>query len=147
MRSDFVILNPPFHSVRAHTLLAYTPSPPLWHAYFANYYQSKNHKQRYKIKKILFKAIGECQIKIPKRARGSSLHFLTVQRRWKWIILAMWIAHFVLFLLCNEPSKKIYDVPALTAESPSSPLMSQYAFIWTNPLPPWSVHTLWMTPY
>ena len=91
------------------------PLPPLWHVYFANYYQSKNHKQRYKIKKILFKAIGECQIKIPKRARGSSLHFLTVQRRWKWIILAMWIAHFVLFLLCNEPSKKIYDVPALTA--------------------------------
>ena len=30
--------------------------------YFVNYYESKNHKQRYKIKKLLYKAIGKCPI-------------------------------------------------------------------------------------
>ena len=30
--------------------------------YFLNYYQSKNHKQNYKIKKLLYKAIAKCCI-------------------------------------------------------------------------------------
>ena len=58
---------PPLPPVRAHTLLAYTPYPPstsvrlvffkedITEINFANYYQSKNHKHRYKIKKLLDK--------------------------------------------------------------------------------------------
>ena len=36
-----------------------------------NYYQSKNHKQRYKIKKSLHKAVAKCRIKTPRWALGS----------------------------------------------------------------------------
>ena len=43
--------------------------------YFANYYQSKNQKQCYKRNKLLYKAIGKCQIAAPRRALGSSLRF------------------------------------------------------------------------
>ena len=77
--------------VRAHTLLAYTPSTSvlivffkedMTEMYFTNYYQSENHRQRYKIKKLLYKAIGKCLIKTPKKLLGSSLRFLTIQRRW-----------------------------------------------------------------
>ena len=35
-----------------------------------NYYQSQNGKQRYKINKLLYKAIGKYQIKIPRGALG-----------------------------------------------------------------------------
>ena len=73
--------------------------------YFANYYQLKNLK-RFKIQKLLYKAIGKCCIKTPRWALESSVHyFLTVRGRWEWIILAIWIAHF-LFLFCNKPAKK-----------------------------------------
>ena len=34
--------------------------------YFVNYPQSKKHKQRYKIKELLYKAIGKFRIKTPK---------------------------------------------------------------------------------
>ena len=73
----------------------------------------------------------KCRIKAPKRALGSSLHFLTELGRWEWIILAIWIAYFILFLFCNEPVKKFYGVLTLTAKPPV-------------PFP--SVRTLWMTP-
>ena len=33
------------------------------------------------------------------------LRFLTVQGRWEWIILTVWIAH-ILFIFCKEPGKK-----------------------------------------
>ena len=48
--------------------------------YFANYYQLKNPKHRYKIEKLLDKAIKNYQMKTPK-ALGSSLDSLTVQER------------------------------------------------------------------
>ena len=57
--------------------------------YFANYHQSKNLKQRYKIKKLLSKAIKKCRMKTPKKALASSLHFLAVKGKWEWIILAI----------------------------------------------------------
>ena len=66
--------------------------------YFVNYQQWKNHKQRYKIEKLLYKAIGKCQIKTPRRDLESSLCFLTVRGRWEWIILTVWIAHFLFFI-------------------------------------------------
>ena len=67
VRSDFVNLDTP---PRANTRLVYIPSPSstsvrtlffkedMTGIYFVNYYQSKNHK-RYKIKKLLYKAIGK----------------------------------------------------------------------------------------
>ena len=57
--------------------------------YFANYCRSKNHKQRDKIKKLLYKAIGKCRIKTPKRALGSRLRFLNVKGTSEWIIVAI----------------------------------------------------------
>ena len=74
VRSHFIILDVP-----AHTLLAYTTSPKvsaqilffkedIAEIYFVNYYQSKNQKQRFKIKKLLYKDIGKFQIKTPRRA-------------------------------------------------------------------------------
>ena len=34
---------------------------------FVSCYQSKNHKKRYKINKLMWKTIGKCQIKTPIR--------------------------------------------------------------------------------
>ena len=72
-------LPPPLHThthtpVYARALLAYTPSHPSTSAqiedmtstYFAKHYQSKNHKKRYKMKRLLYKAIKKYRIKIPK---------------------------------------------------------------------------------
>ena len=66
-----------------------------------------NRKHCYKIKKRLYKAAGKCHVKTPKGALGSSLRFLSVQGRWKWMIFALWIAHCILFLLCSQLAKKI----------------------------------------
>ena len=96
-----------------------------------NYYQSKNHKQGYKIKKLLCEAIGKCSIKAPVRDLESSLRFLTVRRRWEWIILSIWIVPFVLFLIFNKPAKKkLYGGRTLAVEPPPtpSPHMNRYVF-------------------
>ena len=94
----------------------------MWQVYFVNYYQSKNHKQRCKINELLYKVIGKSWLNTPIKALGSSVNFLTVRGRWEWKILAVWIAHFILFLFCNEPTKKIYGVHTLTTEPPPSPI-------------------------
>ena len=89
--------------------------------YFVNYFQLKNRKHHYKIKKLLYKSIGKCQIKTPKRALGSSLRFLAVHVRWEWIILAAWIAHlahFITMLTMNLPLPPPYT--------------RQYAFSWAT---------------
>ena len=89
-----------------------------------------------------------CRIKIPRKALGSSLRFLTVQGRWEWIRLQkflIWIAHFLLFLFCNEPVKKNLW-RTLTAET-SSPSYDPVRFYLDHPSPLPSVRTLWMTPY
>ena len=66
----------------------------------------------------MHKAIGKCQIKTPRRVLGSSLRFLAVRERWVWLILAIWIAHSVLFLFINGPAEKNYAVRTLIAEPP-----------------------------
>ena len=43
----------------------------IWQRY--HYYQSKNHKQHYKIKKLLCKIIGKCRIKRLRRTLGIKL--------------------------------------------------------------------------
>ena len=112
-----------------------------------NYYQSKNHKQIYKMKKLLYKTIGRLRIKTPRRALESSLHFLTVQERWEWIILAVWIAHFFLFYFCfvTNLRKKFFWRTYAYSWTSSSPYTIQFVFSWTT-LPPPCVLTLWMTP-
>ena len=75
--------------IRPHTLLTYSPFPlvrvygyyflkEIWQIYFVNYYQSKNHKQRYRIKKLLCKAIGKCPLKTTRRASASCLYILYI---------------------------------------------------------------------
>ena len=53
-------------------------------------------------------------MKTPKIALGSSLRFLIVQGRWEWIILAIWIAYFIVFLFRNEPAKTLSPIRAST---------------------------------
>ena len=97
----------------------------------------QNHKQYYNInKQILYKPFRNCWIKTSKRALGSSLHFLTVQRRLEWIILTIWIAQFILFLFCNEPTKNNYGIHTFTAKPPHFPLYKPICFSWTTPPPP-----------
>ena len=97
-------------------------------------------------KETIYKSIGKCRIKIPKGALGSSLHFWDVQGRWEWIILAIWIAHFILFLSWKKPAKKIYGVCTLTAEPSPLPIWAStlLAGLLLSHSP--SVCTLWMTP-
>ena len=124
----FLNFRPPPPVVHAHTLLAYTGCDLLEKMWvkeinFVNYYQSKNHKQRCKIKKLLYKAVGKCWIKTPRRALRSRVQFLNVRGRWKWIILAIWTALFIYFAsFCYEPAKKSYDVRTLTVEPSPSPI-------------------------
>ena len=61
------------------------------------------------------------------------MHFPTVKGRREWIILAIWIAHIILLLFCNEPAKKLYGVCTLTDEPSPSPHLFQYAFSWATP--------------
>ena len=110
VRSDFVILDLPSLTVCAYALLAYAPSPlvrayvyrffkrNMTEIYFVNFYQSKHRKQRYKIKKLLYKGIKKCQIKTPRRALGSRVCLLTLRKRWEWLILAVRIAYFLYFI-------------------------------------------------
>ena len=69
---------------------------------------------------------------MPRRALGSSLPFLTLRGRYKWIILAIWIAHFISFLFCNKPAKKN--------------LWRTYAYSWTSTISPVRAITLFAGP-
>ena len=57
--------------------------------YCENYYQSKSHKQRYKIKKLLYKAI-----KISRSTLGSCLRFLNVRGRKEHCVKSVQIRSF-----------------------------------------------------
>ena len=87
-----LLLFPPSPLVRAY---GYYILKEIWQISFVNSYQSKNSKQRYKIKKPLYKAIGKCRIKTSRRALRLSLLLLSIRGRWKRIILAVWMAHFL----------------------------------------------------
>ena len=126
--------------VHAHTLLAYTGCDLLEKMWvkeinFVNYYQSKNHKQRCKIKKLLYKAVGKCWIKTPRRALRSRVQFLNVRGRWKWIILAIWTALFIYFasFLLRTCDKKLWRTYSYSWTFPLTHT-SQYAFSWIVPL-------------
>ena len=131
LRSYFVILDlsPPLcrctYAFSLHTLLPSTKVRMLFLYYFVNYCQSKNQKQLYKIKKLLHKATGKCRIKTPQRALRSILRFLTIRWRWEWIILVIWIAHFILFLFGNKSQKKNYGARTPRPELPPPPIRAR----------------------
>ena len=78
-----------------------------------------------------------------KKRTGIEFALFNCTGRLEWIILAIWIAHFVLFLIFNEPAK--------------NNLRRTYTYSWTNPSSIWastllaeppllilSVRILWM---
>ena len=86
---NFRTFSPP---VRTYTLSAYNSYPQYelrilffkehtTEISFVNYYQSKKHKKRYKMKKLPYKSIRKCSIIAPKRDLESSLHFFNCPRR------------------------------------------------------------------
>ena len=130
MRLAYTISSPPCTSVQIVFF-----NKDMTEIYFANYYESKSHRQRYKIKRLLYKSVGKCRIEAQNRALGMSLYFSSLQERWEWIILTIWIAHFILFLFCNKPVANFYVVRTVTAELPPPLHTSQYTFSW-NTHPP-----------
>ena len=110
VRSDFVILTQPRPPVRAHTLLAYFKD--MAQTNFANYYQSKNHKQCYKIKELMYKAIKNCSIRTPKKNSGIKFALFNCTGEMEMDNFGYLSTHFILLLFCNEPEKKIYGVHA-----------------------------------
>ena len=148
-RSDFVILDPPLPCTCTYAFSLH-PLPPITSVrivffkegitaiYFANYYQSKNHKQRYKIKKLLYKAIRKWRIRTQRRALRIELALFncTGRRRREWIILAIWIAHFIFYFVTNLRKKLMAYVHLQLNLFPSPhSYTSQYAFSWTTPPP------------
>ena len=89
---------------------------------FVNSYQSNNHRQRYKIKKLV-QSYQKIQIKTPRRAFAffEFAFFLTTPGRWEWIILAVWTVHFLYFYFVTNLWKKNYGVLTLTAGPPLPP--------------------------
>ena len=81
-----------------------------------NYYQSKNRKQRSKIKQLLYKAIGKCRFKTPRKLRHRSCGF-NCTGKMGMDNFGCLNSSFVLFLLCKEPAKKSYVLRTLTAET------------------------------
>ena len=77
--------------------------------YFVIYYQSKNHK-RYKIKKLLYKITGKCQIKAPRRTKNQEIEYALFNCTGEIGMDNFWLSKllifFILFLFCNEPAKK-----------------------------------------
>ena len=95
---------------------------------FVNSYQSNNHRQRYKIKKLV-QSYQKIQIKTPRRAFAffEFAFFLTTPGRWEWIILAVWTVHFLYFYFVTNLRKKIMVYLRLQLDLPF-PHTSQYAF-------------------
>ena len=81
--------------------------------YFLNYYQSKNHKQHYKIKKLLWKAIGKCQTKTPRRALGIGVALSNCTWEMGMDNFGCLKSYFI-SIFRNKPAKKSYGVRTRT---------------------------------
>ena len=160
VRSDFVILEPSFPLIHAHTLLAYTPSP-LIRAY--GYYFSKKIWERY------------CEL-LPIKEPQATLQNkeTTVQNYWKiWNqntkkipgldfalfnctremgmhnfgYLNSWLSLFYFYFVIYP--RNLWRMYAYSWTSPSpllpTPIQAN-TFLAGISLPPPSVRTLWMTP-
>ena len=99
--------------------------------YFVNYYQSKNHKQRYKTKELLYKLSENVNSKHQEELRHRSCAF-NCTGEMGMDNSGCLNSSYALFLLCNEPAKKNYGVRTLTAETPPSPQYEPVDFSWTT---------------
>ena len=77
-----------------------------------------------------------------KYQKGPEIEFapFNCKRKLECTVLVIIIAHFILFLFCNEHVKNFYDERTLTAK-----FTSHQPFNWTTH-PPLSLRTLWITP-
>ena len=119
-----------------HPLPAST-SIRIW--FFKEDMTDKNRKQRYRIKKLLYKAIGKCWIKTPRRALGLRLHFLTVRGRFICIIVTVWIAHFLYFVFVLQQTCEKYFMAyvRLQLNLPPPPIWAS-TLLAGPPLPAWA---------
>ena len=104
-----------------------------------NYYQSKNHK-RYKIKKLMYKAIGTCPIKGPRRTLEIEYALLNCTREIgtdNFGCLNSSFSVFYFYFVTNLRKKNQWRTYASRRAS---------TFLARPPLPPASARTLRMTP-
>ena len=102
--------------------------------YFANYYQSKNHKHCSKIKKLLDKAFEKYRVKISDRALGSSLDF-EYRRDGKrsFLLWSEYLPLFYFYFVTNLSKKLMAYVRWQLTSLPTN--IIQYAFSWTTLAP------------
>ena len=111
---------------------------------FVNSYQSNNHRQRYKIKKLV-QSYQKIQIKTPRRAFDRVCIFLNYTGEMGMDNFGCLNSSLSLFLFCNKPvKKKLWCTYAHSWTSPS-PIQAS-TLLARPPLPPSSVHTLLMIP-
>ena len=111
---------------------------------FVNYYQSKNHKQCYKIKKLLCKTIGKCQAKTPERALRIKVALSNFTEEMGMDNFGCLKSTCVISILLRICEKKIIAYVRLQMSLLLSPIRVS-ALLAGPPLPPPSVRTLWMT--
>ena len=119
--------------------------------YFVNYYRSKNYKHRYKIKRLLYKAIRKCLIKTARRALESSLCFDCAgeTRLDKFDCLNRSLPLFYFYFVTNLRRKKFLAYLRLQLNLATFPALASSTLL-AGPLPPSSppsrAYVLWMTP-
>ena len=150
MLSDFVILDPlpPFTYSYASRVQPLSPSGGVWMWFckdvkeinFVNYHQSKDYKQRGKIKKLKFKAVRKCWIITPRRPLGWGCFFDGAGKMWmdNFGCLNSSLSLFYFYFVTNMRKKKKYSVFTFT-------VTNHHAFSQTTSPPPASVLTLWIT--
>ena len=109
-----------------------------------NYYQSKNHKQCYKIKKLLCKTIGKCQAKTPERALRIKVALSNFTEETGMDNFGCLKSTCVISILLRICEKKIIAYVRLQMSLLRSPIRVS-TLLAGPPLPPPSVRTLWMT--
>ena len=152
VRLDVVILDSP--TVRAHMLLAYTPSPPSTSAQILFFKEDMAYKfceflsiwepqTTLQIKETTVQSYRKITNQNTKKNPGIEFTLFNYTRDMERNNFDCLNSSLSLILFCNEPAKK-YDARTLTVEPPpigSSTLLAGPSI----PLP--SVHTLCMTPY
>ena len=118
--------------------------------YFVNYYQSKNHKQRHQIKKLLYKAIGKCRIKTPRRAMKIKVALFNCTGQMgmnNFGCLNTSFSLFYLYFVTNlQNKKKLLHTYTYIWTSPTSPPIRPSTLLDGHPFPTPNVHSLWMSP-
>ena len=115
--------------------------------YFVNYYQSNNSKQRYKIKKLLYKTLNYWKMSNQNNEKSPGIKgalFKNTGDNNGQFGLSQQSTFFILFLFCNEPAKKIMAYIHLQLNLPLIPY-EPVGFQLDHPSSPPSVRTLWVT--